>query len=234
MFSSNLALSGLALGVIGCVSSPLIYPYFSTGGGINPSNETISSTTQVTQQEGAQTTVPKRDTFVKLLLAGTKVEDGLVAELSRENKEDSQWKVGRVTWRGESWNRNWTLYSDDTNGEYTFTDKTWYELRSGCYAQARSWKGNKVCVTYGRVTGNDKKKWTDNFPKINLKGWVTLSRGGGYSVNAYLDNISNCSLKTTESKTGGNKLTITITCDEGRLTKTLNDSDFSTMTIEKH
>lgn len=237
MLGGSRLFQGLTFGIIGCVMVPLTKSSFFTGGGINPSNanETVSSLAQVTAQESPSLTTPKRETFVKLLLAGTKAEEGLVAELSREDKADSQWKVGKVTWQGKEWNRNWTLYSDNADGEYTFTDKTWYERNTGCWGLARYWGRNKVCVAYGKVKKEEETRWKNNFPKIRFDGWTTGLRGGGFSTSITPSVLSNCTLSIKENKSKDNDtVTVTISCQSGWLNKKLSGSDFERIAFEKH
>ncbi|RAO94992.1 hypothetical protein DNK47_02125 [Mycoplasma wenyonii] len=232
MLGGNRLLQGLAFGIVGCAMVPLTKSSFFAGGGIS---STGTTTTQIAQEEGTQVTVPKRDTFAKLLLAGTNAEDGLVAELTREDKEDSQWKLQKTTWKGQNWNSRWTLYSDDTNGEYTFTDRSPWEWGSGCWGYARYWGRNKVCEAYGRVKQGEETKWKNNFPKIKFDGWTTRLRGGGFSTSTTLDNLSNCTLSIKENKSKDDTfVTVTMTCKKGSMVKILKFEDFERIALEKH
>lgn len=168
-------------------------------------------------------------------MAGTDAKDGLVIELSRDSSEDSQWKLQKTTWKGQNWNSRWTLYSDDTNGEYTFTDRTLWEWGSGYWGYARYWGKNKVCQAYGRVKQGEETKWKNNFPKIKFEGWTTRFRGNGFSASPTLDKLSNCTLSIKESKSNDDTIvTVTIACQDGWLDKRLNSSDFEKIAFEKH
>lgn len=160
-YAGLIAEAGVFIG--GCIVVPIAVTTLVGGG--NSSAGTISKNAM----QSSQAVSPKSIETVNLVLAGKGVEDGVVAEISKNGEKGSKLEVKKVTWIGESWKTNWTLYSDNQDGEYTFTDNT-QSVRSGDCVGYRHWKEKKVCIVRGRVTEQDSQKWKDEFPKIKFQG----------------------------------------------------------------
>ncbi|RAO94984.1 hypothetical protein DNK47_02085 [Mycoplasma wenyonii] len=233
MFSSNLALSGLALGVIGCVSSPLIYPYFSTGGGIK---DIVTNTEikQVTQEPSVKKEVPKIVKTFSMALTDNDVDNGVYAKVTLEQEGDKKtWNVSEVTWRGARWQNSWTLHYDDVTREYTFTDRSWTNWNAPCYGTGLGWKSSIACLLHGKVTSQYKNTWEKDFLKVKLDGWRTkwLTRRG-YWFNEMPDYLERCNRATITEKPDTN-LEVSIHCKDVTLYKTFKNPEETGSTLSK-
>ncbi|WP_146737519.1 hypothetical protein [Mycoplasma wenyonii] len=235
-------LSGLVLGVIGCVPMPLMYSNSMAGGGTEKIIETVTSRPSQSNLLQQLTPAVKKEEFpellktINLLLAGTNNQDGIVTQLSlyQEKNGNKRWDVNKVTWRGTQWKNNWTLFYDDNTGEYIFSDKDWIEKGDNtCWGQARKWNTYKVCLSHGVVLPKYKEIYRDKFPKIKLSGWgVKWSRYWWYSAKKMPNYLDYCENVSVEERNNSD-LEITIGCKSSTLQKIFKNTEISDVSLSK-
>lgn len=216
MFSSSPALSGLALGVIGCVFAPIIHSYSSAGGG---QTEPIL-TNRPTQEKKEHIGLLRN---FDVLLAGHDTNNGIEAKLSlhQEKEGKKKWKVEKVTWRGATWQNNWALYYDSNTHDYTFTDKSWTNWQPPCYGSGKSWKGVVACFAWGKVESRYENIWKEKFLKVKLdNSWFVKQSRVGYYASSMPESLELCRNASVSEK-DNNNLEISINCKDLTLYKTI-------------